>query len=158
MPPGCWKAFVVPGVILPYLLTAGLLYLSGAFEKFWFWTVEYASKYATGVSFQEGKQAFAATFDPIYNEYPLVWIFAGLGIILLFISKYTILQMVIAGSFILFAFLSITPGFYFRQHYFITLLAAVTLLSAIALHSISNFLREKTKLQTFAFLSVEKPS
>ena len=142
------------GVILPYLITAGLLFLSGAFQKFWFWTVEYASTYASGVTFEEGKQAFAATFDPIYKEYPLVWIFAGLGLILLFISKYTILQKVIAGSFILFAFLSITPGFYFRQHYFITLLPAVTLLSAIALNSISNFIKGKIKLQAFAFLSI----
>jgi hypothetical protein len=142
------------GVILPYLVTAALLYLAGAFEKFWFWTVEYASKYASGVSFEEGKQAFAATFDPIYKEYPLIWIFAALGMILLFISKYTTLQKVIACSFVLFAALSITPGFYFRQHYFITLLPAITLLAAIALHSISNFLTAKIKLQSFAVISI----
>jgi hypothetical protein len=155
-----WAAFFkstalyASGVILPYLITAGILYLAGAFEKFWFWTVEYASKYATGVTLEEGKQAFASTFDPIYKEYPLVWIFAGLGMILLFISKYTNLQKLIACSFILFAALSITPGLYFRQHYFITLLPAITLLSAIALNSISNFITEKVRFQSFAVLSI----
>lgn len=142
------------GILLPYLITVLLLAAFGAFDKFWFWTVEYASKYASGVSFNTGKQLFASTFEPMWQEFTILWVLFFAGIILTFVSSLSLKQKVVALSFTLFAFLTICPGFYFRQHYFISFLPAVGLLGGISLYFIQSVLSRYTKINFAVVLPV----
>ncbi len=142
------------GVIAPYLLTVIILAAFGAFDKFWFWTVEYASKYASGVSFDTGKQLFASSFKPMWQEFTILWILFFAGIILTFISGLSLKQKIVALSFALFAFLTICPGFYFRQHYFISFLPAVGLLGGISLYYFQSVLSRYAKINFAAILPV----
>jgi len=140
------------GAILPYALTVLALKLGGAFDKFWFWTVTYASKYASGVSLKVGKQQFSESFQPMWKEFAFFWILFFAGIILTFLSKFSLKQKLTAILFFLFAFLTICPGFYFRQHYFISLLPAVGLLGGIALNYVAVQLTALMKVRSLGFL------
>ncbi|MFN0050351.1 MAG: ArnT family glycosyltransferase [Cytophagales bacterium] len=134
------------GVFLPYLLTVLILYLTGVFDKFWFWTIEYASKYASGVDFEQGKMLFNMSFKPMWDEFPIIWIVFFLSIPLLWLSKLTLVQKSMAIAFALFTFLTVCPGFYFRQHYFIPFLPAVGLVVGLGVSTIATYLKDNMKL------------
>jgi hypothetical protein len=125
-----------------------LMLASGSFDKFWFWTVKYASKYASGVPWAEGKELLDMTFTPIWNEFKWVYLLAIAGTVILLLTKFSVKQKIVGLSFVLFAFLATTPGFYFRQHYFIVLLPAVALLAAVTLDYAGRVISEKFKLKT----------
>ena len=121
-------------VFIPYFAVLGLMYATGNFDKFWFWTIEYASKYAaSGVSLDDAKTMFGMSFKPMFDEFFIVWILAIFGLIFTWVGKYSIQQKIFATCFAIFAFASICPGFYFRQHYFIVLLPAAGFMAAITM-------------------------
>ena len=134
-------------VFIPYLLVLLVMFSSGNFDKFWFWTVQYASKYVSGVPWSQGKDLLAMTFDPIWNEFMWIWILAGVGILLVLLTPFTLKQKIFSLAFVLFAFLTTTPGFFFRQHYFIVLLPAAALLAAITLDFAGQFILKQFKMK-----------
>lgn len=141
------------GAILPYCITALILMTAGAFDNFWFWTVKYASKYASGVPFSEGKQLFAFSFNPMWDEFKFYWIIFFAGIILLFLTKFSLRQKLTAILFAIFSFLTVCPGLFFRAHYFVSFLPAIGLLGAIALDYGSSLLSNALKFRSVGFLS-----
>ena len=142
------------GVFIPYIIVLLIMFASGTFDKFWFWTVQYASKYASGLPWSQGKDLLDMTFTPIWNEFKWIGILSVVGIVFLFLPSFSWKQKAIAFTFLIFSVLTTTPGFYFRQHYFIVLLPAAALLAAVALTHGSTYVAEKVKLQ---WLSVVIP-
>lgn len=133
------------GVFIPYLLTLLIMYSTGVWDKFWFWTFEYASKYASGVSFTEGQMLFGMSFKPMWDEFTVFWLLAAAGIVVTLFSKLSVQQKIFAIGFALFSFLTVCPGFYFRQHYFIPFLPAVGLLAALSLDALFSWISSKTQ-------------
>ena len=82
------------GAIGPYILTVLLLMLVGAFDKFWFWTVEYASKYTGNVTFSKGMESFITVFTPMWEEFGFFWVLFFAGIILAGFSKLSAKQKI----------------------------------------------------------------
>lgn len=121
------------GVFVPYILVLLLMFSTGAFDKFWFWTVQYASAYVSGVPWEQGKEMLAATFNPIWTEFKWIWMLGIAGTVIVALAKFSVKQKIFALAFALFAFLTTTPGFFFRQHYFVVFLPAGALMAAIAL-------------------------
>jgi hypothetical protein len=64
----------------------------------------------------------------------LVWIISAAGLVVLFLRRAPEANRGFITLFFLFSFLSICPGFYFRGHYFIMLLPAVSLSAGILVH------------------------
>lgn len=119
------------GAALPLVITFLWLYASGVFHRFWFWTFEYASKYATQMTFIEAFSKFNSNFLAVINGFFIFWILSALGLVAIFFHREFKTNKVFILLFVFFSFLSICPGFYFRDHYFITLLPAVAVLSGI---------------------------
>ena len=119
------------GAALPLAITLIWLYAAGVFDKFWFWTVVYASRYASQISLSDAFSFFRHNFLAVANGFFLFWIISALGFITMFFHKGLKVNKVFVLLFAFFSFLSICPGFYFRRHYFITLLPAVALLVGI---------------------------
>ena len=68
------------GVILPFGITCLLLWRSGVFDRFWFWTVDYARHYASLVSLSQASQLFFySTREVIVVSWP-IWMLAGFGL------------------------------------------------------------------------------
>lgn len=132
-------------VFVPYLLVVAVALSSGSFAQFWFWTVQYAGKYASGVPWYYGEQLLNFTFTPIWRETHWIWRLAIAGGPILLLSPYSRKQKVLALGFAGFSALATSPGFYFRTHYFVLVLPAVALLAAIALDSLGRLVGGWTK-------------
>ena len=120
------------GAALPFALTCLWMLAAGVFHKFWFWTFSYASQYATRLSFSQGIQVFEANIPGILaHSWPL-WILAGIGLSALWWNRKARVHAVFSSWFLLFSILAVSLGFYFRQHYFILMLPALSLLIGVA--------------------------
>lgn len=135
--PLVWKLLVAKillftaGILLPFAVTCLVLYWAGVFEKFWFWTFEYAREYISSIPPLNSLNYLKYQLTKITTEAILIWILAGIGLIALLYCKKVRRHSIFAISFLFFSFLAVCPGFYFREHYFILLLPAVAMLAGI---------------------------
>src|SRR6266581_4280967 len=107
------------GASVPFGLTCALLAAAGVFKDFWFWTFDYARAYVSEV---------AASALPL-------WVLAAAGATAPLWDETVRPRGRFLAAFAAGSFLSICPGFYFREHYFVLLLPAVALLAAVAVRS-----------------------
>jgi hypothetical protein len=119
------------GAALPLAVTLIWLYAAGVFDRFWFWTVVYASKYGAQVPLSQAFSAFSQQFPSVANGFFPFWILAALGFFALFFHQGLKANKAFVLLFVFFSFLAICPGFYFRKHYFVTLLPAIAVLTGI---------------------------
>jgi len=122
-------ALFLAGAATPFVLTCLILWRAGVFARFWFWTFTYARQYASENSLSDGVAAFSATFPPIFKENAALWILAAAGLFLVGRKKELRASALFAALFLVFSFLAICPGLYFREHYFVLALPAVALLA-----------------------------
>jgi hypothetical protein len=146
------------GFLTHVILMFSYFYVFGNFNKFWFWTIEYLSKYSEQVPLSEAPQKFKMGLDSItamYSSsgYIALWVLALLGIPLLFAHRMPKQSKTLLLAFFFTSFLTIVPGYNFRQHYFITLLPAIGLLNAIFFDTINQFITRKFKYSFVQYLS-----
>jgi 4-amino-4-deoxy-L-arabinose transferase-like glycosyltransferase len=132
--------FVI-GVMLPFGITCLILWRVGVFDKFWFWTFVYARQYVSMVPVTKGLEFLKSKIISIFGSAVLIWILAGIGLVALFREKKIRRRCPFIVGFLLFSFLSTCPGLFFRNHYFILLLPAVSLLSGLGLFGIRKVLK-----------------
>jgi hypothetical protein len=82
-----------------------------------------------------------------------IWAIAGVGFSALWWNRKARAQWAFLAGFILFSFLAVCPGFYFRQHYFILMLPAVALLAGVAVSAARQSLLE-SRHRAWSFLPV----
>jgi hypothetical protein len=125
----------------PFLITCLILWNAGVFERFWFWTIKYAGQYGSQVSPTQGLRIFAEHFwNRLGTAWP-IWIAGALGLIACAVNPTLRRRAGFLITLALFSALAVCPGFYFRPHYFILLLPAVSLLSGAAVVAALNDLR-----------------
>ena len=126
------------GAVLPYGLTCLVFFFAGLFEKFWFWTVEYAGVYISQVPIERIWSIFLYRTVSVIKSNPLIWVLVYFGLAALIWDKRLKRKSMFIAGFALFSFLAICPGFYFRPHYFIFTLPAAALLVGIAISALAN--------------------
>ncbi len=144
----------ISGASVPCLLTGFFLWLAGSFEKFWFWTISYASKYGSQVSLDEGLRMFAGHFWGVVGTAWPIWALAVAGLLASVISPSIRSHAAFLVAFAFFSALAICPGFYFRPHYFILFLPALSLLTGAAVGGALNALRTQGQLLGLGMLVV----
>lgn len=135
------EALLLCGGLAAPLLAMGLaLAWAGLFPKFWFWTVTYARQYVAILTLRQGLATFILAAPRAMDFWG--WVLAGAigGGVALMADGALERSRVILLAFFVFSFLSICPGFYFRPHYFVTLLPALALLVGCASQSLSSLL------------------
>jgi hypothetical protein len=153
---------LVTGTLLPFLLIVTWLYFSGVFPSFWYWTFQYASKYAAMSTLGEGFKNLTNVFWLLTFGYKTLWALVGIGLILSFFIKQEIPKKVFLFLLLVFSFLTTTPGLYFREHYFITFLPFAFIYFGITMEMIRKILLEKwnvfiaTGIVVIAFLFIFK--
>ena len=133
-------ALFIAGAIIPYGLTCLIFMLAGVFQEFWFCTVEYAGTYISQMPMDHAWGGFKDRATRIAGDAPLVWTLAGLGLTALIWDRQARRQAVFIAMLVIFSFLAICPGFYFRPHYFILILPVSALLAGIAISAVTNIL------------------
>ncbi len=120
--------------VLPYALTCLWLWRAGVWPKFWFWTVQYASKYVQNVPLSLASASLYQNGGYIVEpNWPLMLMaLAGIvGVVLLRPDPDRPGVRAFAFGFLAFSFLCVCPGFYFRTHYFIAMLPAVAAFAGV---------------------------
>lgn len=143
------------GFAMPYLLTCVLLWAAGVFPQFTFWTITYARKYATALPEGIGNDIVRTTLQTVTGSNILLWIIPWLGALLMAWER----RLANEHRFLLVALLicslgSISVGFYFRQHYFITLLPVLALLTGLAVSRALRLVKHDTTIELFLALPV----
>ncbi len=124
--------------ILPYLFIVLIAILNGTFDKFWHWTMNYASQYVGIKSLSEGWKNFTFNLGFITVGVKVLWLFSIAGLIFLWKTNLDSIARKILLSFFIFSFLTVCPGWYFRNHYFISLFPAVALLVGVFYHFLNE--------------------
>lgn len=124
-----WRdaGLVAAGGAIVAAIAAIALAAAGVFGRFWFWTIRYASAYATETTLAEGKRFFALQFGAIVGWTPALWIAIAAGIVLILVERTTRRAGVVVVAMILFSFIATSAGLYFRHHYFLLLFPACAL-------------------------------
>lgn len=128
---------------IPFGITCALLYAAGVFKNFWFWTFAYGAEYVTENSLSSAINMFRSRAPIAVRHWEWVWAIAGIGLTSVLWSRATRLRWAFIAGITLFSFLTICPGFYFRNHYFVTLLPAVALLAGIATSALMHLVPER---------------
>jgi tetratricopeptide (TPR) repeat protein len=125
-------AIFLGGVMLPLLLTGLALWRAGVFDKFWFWTFTYAFEYAQEVTLSVGISLFRENFIYAVEANLALWLVALAGLVLVWWRKEDRAAAAFITGFLVFSFLAVCPGLYFRGHYFVLMLPAIALLAGAA--------------------------
>lgn len=120
------------GAATPLALTCLVVALAGAWDRFWFWTVVYAGQYASHIPLADGVWLLAQSAARIIAAAPLPTLLALAGLWWLTRSEAAVRHRLTVFALLATSFLSVCPGFYFREHYFIPLVPAAALLAGIA--------------------------
>jgi len=118
---------------LPVATMCLIFWHAGVFPKFWFWTVTYARGYGSVIS----PSGAVLSFLHKIRQRPIAVVLAAAGLaltmVLTWIGKRHRASSLWATAFLVFSFLAVCPGFYFRTHYFILMLPALALCSGAAM-------------------------
>jgi hypothetical protein len=109
---------------------------AGILDQFWFWTFKYASEYVAMVPLERGAVYFKMTFARIFSANASIFIVALLGALSMIWSRTARSGWFFAFGFLLASFAALCPGFYFRPHYFILWMPAVSLFAGMAAFAI----------------------
>ncbi|HKW17535.1 MAG TPA: glycosyltransferase family 39 protein [Terriglobales bacterium] len=140
------------GAAVPFAITCLALWWAGVFGTFWFWTVSYASQYASNWGIVEGARLFANAFPRIVGSSIGIWLIAAVGFSAAVWDRQTRSHRLFLTGFLLFSFLAVCPGLLFREHYFILLLPAVSLLTGIGVSATKTWLSALRKGPALVYL------
>jgi Dolichyl-phosphate-mannose-protein mannosyltransferase len=128
------------GAAVPVAASCFLLWKANVFAQFWFWTFQYARQYGELVSFANGLAIFRQITPQVIGFGWLLWTLAGVGVIVSFSEKRLREEAPFLSGLLLACIIALCCGLYFRPHYFILVLPAVSLLVGFAVDKLANLL------------------
>ncbi len=137
------------GAIIPFALTCLILWQAGVFEKFWFWTVKYAAQYGTLVPLNAAPPIFAVMAAGVIRSGWALWVLGGIGVAGGLWNRRSRSGAVFLSGLLALSLLALSAGFYFREHYFIFILPAVSLFCGVAIGMLSDFVASRSRLLRF---------
>jgi 4-amino-4-deoxy-L-arabinose transferase and related glycosyltransferases of PMT family len=141
------------GVVVPFIVTCALIWHTGLFRKFWFWTINYAAAYEKILDLSEGWKLLQIILPWVPRPYS-VFLIAALGLSAIFWNRRAREEKVFVLSFTLFSLLAVCPGFYFRPHYFLVLLPAVAMLAGLGISAAHEYLQEHQASPLVAWIPI----
>ena len=124
------------GGLAPVIFIALLYGVTGNFSDFWFCTVQYATEYVAMTSPDSGFANFKYNFAQILeSNFPILWL-SLLGLASMAWRKEVGQEYLFLIGFFVCSFLAITPGLYFRPHYFLLWVPVLSLLAGVGIESL----------------------
>ncbi len=129
-----------------------VIYAQGGFKEFWFWTFTYSRLYVSPPPLMIGVKTFWRKFSPILLTTTPFWVLTAVGAVSLLKAETRPGEKAFVILFAIFSALSITPGLYFREHYFVLLLPAASLLAGLGVDGLSGLFRDVQKARAAAIV------
>jgi hypothetical protein len=120
------------GVLTPFLVACLLLWRAGVFDRFWFWTIQYAREYGGLVSFRQGIEIFREQIVSVIGADWALWGLAAVGLVIVVLDAKGRRTGAFLAGWLVASVLALSAGLYFREHYFVFVLPSVSLLAAAA--------------------------
>ena len=139
------------GTLTPVILVVFIYYVTGNFHEIWFWTVKYAFEYVSYVRPNEAVGRFVDNFAPILSNNFWILFLSLLGVVSVCWDKTIRSKYAFFFGLLVFSFIAITPGFYFREHYFILLMPSLSMFAGIGASSFLKLSPNRHGLK-FSFL------
>lgn len=120
------------GAAVPFISLAVYTSAIGTFDRFYFWIFQYSSAYGGRVDPIVGSLIFLNSLGILIEKNPLFWLLSLAGII----YSFTLIKKTLAQRSLLFlgvGFLVISPGFYYREHYFVAIFPALAMLGSLVI-------------------------
>jgi hypothetical protein len=114
------------GMAVPLALTCLILWRAGTFDRFWFWTFEYAKVYGGLQSLPEGFDRLREFFMDGFDRW--FYLTGAVGLVAMFLRKAGRERQFFFAALFFCSFLATAAGLYFRGHYFILTLPVTCLL------------------------------
>jgi hypothetical protein len=140
------------GLAAPLLLTFALLALAGVWDRFSFWTIQYAREYVSIFPLRAMPGQFAAGFGPVFHSGIWIWLPGVAGLGLFFFRTQYRRAAVLGGGLFLAGMVATCPGFYFSGHYFLMAMPGLALLNAVLLIAIAGGLEKFPGIRLLNFL------
>src|SRR4029077_1894695 len=114
-----------------------ILWSAGVLDKFWFWTITYASEYGSLLmgAIYSGRWPLARAMHVFANRITeaididwVLWALAGLGLVFGMVDKRSRFTAIFLLALFVFSALAVCQALFFRPHYFIMILPVVALL------------------------------
>ncbi len=131
------------GALVPVTAVLLMLLAEGVFQRFWFWTFQYASAYVSEVPLWRAWTMFTAAIEKVTEKTLAVWALGVLGAVALWTLRWDRRAKLVVTGLLVASALSVCPGFWFRAHYFILILPAIALLTGVAIASLRQLLETK---------------
>src|SRR5262249_16747761 len=116
---------------------------------FWFWTVNYAAEYGTRIPLRAAPFIFSVMAGSVIRSGWALWILAGLGMAGGLWNKASRGGALFLLGLLAVSLLALSAGFYFREHFFIFILPAVSLLCGLAISMLSDLVASRSRLVRF---------
>lgn len=142
------------GTAVPYGCVSLFFWSAGIFDKFWFWTVQYASRYTAQVPLGLGWLMLKETLRDMFRSSPFIWLLAGIGLSAPAWSRHARKHDFFTHGLFFFSLLSVMPGLYFRRHYFLLIVPAVSLLFGMAVSTARNEMPKVNRKSLLAYLPI----
>jgi hypothetical protein len=139
-------ALYAVAMLAPFGLCCLWLWHAGVFGKFKFWTIDYAREYASGVPLAYAPQLFWHGFSAVIKKVFLLWLIGFAGLFFLWHDVRWKNSRILILGFCVASALAVCPDFYFRKHYFLIALPAVSLLVAATVSGLQKIIGEKNEI------------
>jgi hypothetical protein len=140
------------GALLPIIGVVTWLYFSDVLDRFWFWTIVYAYAYGSQIPLTQSWGPLGWALHKITSTFVLLWIISARGLIIGLFRRSSDMKRAFFILFFASSLLSVCPGFYFRQHYFVTLLPAISLCIGIFFDNLNTARMRLIGLGIFAII------
>lgn len=127
--------------VVPFVIVCIAFAAIGAFKPFWFWTFTYARLYVGMQSLGDGLPWLGYQLKLLAIAGLPTFVFAGIAMFGPIRSAECRRQAIFIVSFLVFSFLAVCPGFYFREHYFVLLLPGLALAAGVGVSLVTSVLR-----------------
>lgn len=138
------------GGLAPVIFTALFYGATGNFSDFWFCTIQYASEYVSMTSPGSGFANFKYNFAQILGaNFTILWL-SLIGLASVAWRKRVGREYLFLFGFFACSFLAIAPGLYFRPHYFLLWMPALSLFAGAGFESLVSLVSRlsSSKLKT----------
>ncbi|HRK34315.1 MAG TPA: glycosyltransferase family 39 protein [Candidatus Hydrogenedentes bacterium] len=123
------------GVFAPFLATCGVLWAGGVFDTFWFWTFDYAGAYVAKNNATRIPENLGLAMRTIVPSTFLILILSLVGLVAMWKQRRVGLLI---GGMLIAACIAVSPGFYFRTHYFVLMLPVLAVLCALGAEALAG--------------------
>jgi hypothetical protein len=129
---------------VPLVATCLAMYLAGAFESFWFWTVTYGRRYAVLVPAAAALRELGVEVRRVTADSGALWGLAAAGATALWWDPVARRRARFLGLFALCSLLAVVPGLRFSEHYFLLVVPAASLLAGAAVSALARAVPART--------------